>query len=130
MLGTPAFLAPELVSGQGTFDGRADIYALGCVAFCLLTGQPPFQADDAISLLVQHSKSMPIPPSKVAEEAIPPELDALILECLSKEPALRPANADALKQRLDKIPCVNKWDQTRARAWWQLHAPDLVEYGS
>ena len=56
VLGTPAFLAPELVSGQGSFDGRADIYALGCVAFWLLTGRPPFEADDAMSLLMHHSQ--------------------------------------------------------------------------
>ena len=71
VLGTPAFLAPELVSGQGSFDGRADIYALGCVAFWLLTGRPPFEAGDAMSLLMHHSKTTPLPPSTLSEEAIP-----------------------------------------------------------
>ena len=94
VLGTPAFLAPELVSGQGSFDGRADIYALGCVAFWLLTGRPPFEAGDAMSLLMHHSKTTPSPPSAISEEAIPADLDALVLECLSKEPSRRPASAD------------------------------------
>jgi DNA-binding NtrC family response regulator len=128
ILGTPAFLAPELVSGQGPFDGRADIYALGCVAYWMLTGRPPFQADDPISLLMQHSKTTPTPPSMISEEAIPADVDALILECLSKEPSLRPASADLLGQRLDKLSVASRWDQQRARAWWELHAPELIEY--
>ena len=126
VLGTPAFLAPELVPGQGPFDGRADIYALGCVAFWLLTGRPPFEAGDAMSLLMHHSKTTPSPPSTISEEAIPADLDALVLECLSKEPALRPASADVLWERLDTLPVANQWDQRRARAWWELHEPELI----
>ena len=108
VLGTPAFLAPELVSGQGSFDGRADIYALGCVAFWLLTGRPPFEAGDTMSLLMHHSKTTPSPPSAIAEEAIPADLDALVLECLSKEPFLparqrRPAGR-APRHALDRQP--------------------------
>src|SRR5262249_3787590 len=61
-LGTPAFLPPELVSGRDAFDGRADIYALGCVAFWLLTGRPPFEAGDTMSLLRHHSTTPPRPP--------------------------------------------------------------------
>src|SRR5262249_45974517 len=126
VLGTPAFLAPELIAGHGPFDGRADIYGLGCVAFWLLTGRPPFDAPDAISLLMQHSESTPIPPSKVAEEFIPADVDAFVLECLAKEPGRRPATADLFAQRLDKLSVARQWDQQRARGWWELHAPELV----
>jgi DNA-binding NtrC family response regulator len=123
VLGTPAFLAPELGAGQGTFDQRADIYALGCVAFWLLTGRPPFEANDAMSLLMHHSKTTPLPPSKVSEEVIPADVDALVLECLSKEPSQRPASADVLYQRLSKLSVADSWDQQQARAWWDLHDP-------
>jgi serine/threonine protein kinase len=76
VLGTPAFLAPELAVGDVVFDGRADIYALGCVGFWLLTGHPPFEANDALSMLMHHSKTEPSPPSALAEEPVPAALDA------------------------------------------------------
>ncbi len=126
VLGTPAFLAPELVSGIDVFDGRADIYALGCVAFWLLTGRPPFEARDAMSLLRHHSTTPPCPPSTLAPTPIPDALDALVLECLSKEPALRPHSAETLWERLDAVPMGVVWDQRAAREWWRHHEPSLT----
>ena len=129
VLGTPAFLAPELVSGDGPFDGRADIYALGCVAFWLLTGRPPFEAGDAMSMLMHHSNTAPLPPSTMSEESIPVDVDALVLECLSKAPSLRPANADVLWERLTKLSVADKWEPRHARVWWELHDPELTRPG-
>ena len=129
VLGTPAFLAPELLSREGSFDGRADIYALGCVAFWLLTGRTPFEGNDTMSLLMHHSTTMPPPPSEMSEAPIPAEMDALVLECLSKEPALRPASADVLWELLDGLPIASRWDRRRARKWWVQHEPGLVEQG-
>ena len=125
ILGTPAFLAPELVSSHA-FDGRADIYALGCVAFWLLTGRPPFEGNDAMAVLMHHVQTAPAPPSTMCEESIPAQLDALVLECLSKDPRRRPASAEALGERLDRVPVVREWDQRRARAWWEMHEPELI----
>jgi serine/threonine-protein kinase len=124
ILGTPAFLAPELVSNQ-MFDGRADIYALGCVAFWLLTGRPPFEAGDAMSILMHHAQTAASPPSTMSEEPIPPQLDALVLECLEKDPSRRPS-ADALWERLDRVPLTRQWNQQHARIWWEMHEPELV----
>ncbi len=125
ILGTPAFLAPELVSSP-TFDGRADIYALGCVAFWLLTGRPPFEANDAVSVLLHHAQTAPSPPSTMCEEIIPPQMDELILECLAKDPSRRPASAEALWERLDRVRVAAEWNQRRARAWWEMHEPELI----
>ncbi len=125
ILGTPAFLAPELVSSHG-FDGRADIYALGCVAFWLLTGRPPFDAGDAMSILMHHAQTAPSAPSTMSEEPIPPQLDAIVLECLEKAPARRPATADVLWDRLDRLAMTHEWNQRRARTWWEMHEPELV----
>jgi DNA-binding NtrC family response regulator len=125
VLGTPAFLAPELVAGPGPFDGRADIYALGCVAFWLLTGRPPFEAADAMAVLRQHSDSAAPAPSSLAGQAIAADLDALVLECLSKDPALRPASAEVLRARLDQLAIPTPWDQPRARDWWERHEPEV-----
>ena len=126
ILGTPAFLAPELLAGHGAFDARADIYGLACVAFWLLTGRPPFDAPDARSLLMHHSTTAPLPPSKFSPGPIPAALDALVLECLSKDPACRPASSQVLSERLEAIPLTRDWNQTRARMWWELHEPGLV----
>jgi DNA-binding NtrC family response regulator len=125
ILGTPAFLAPELISGE-SFDRRADIYALGCVAFWLLTGRPPFEARDTMSLMMHHAKTMPHPPSLLSEAAIPSELDELVLECLAKDPSGRPPTVDALLERLDRVPFSSPWNERRARTWWDLHEPDPV----
>jgi DNA-binding NtrC family response regulator len=125
ILGTPAFLAPELVSNQG-FDGRADLYALGCVAFWLLTGRPPFEAANAMSILVHHAKTVPPAPSTMSEEPIPPQLDAVVLECLEKDPSRRPATAEMLWDRLERVPLASTWNQRLARTWWEMHEPELV----
>jgi DNA-binding NtrC family response regulator len=127
MLGTPAFLAPELASGAALFDARADIYALGCVAFWLLTGRTPFEANDALAMLRHHSTTPPSPPSSLSEEPIPASLDAIVLACLSKSREDRPATVDNLWERLDAVTFAHLWDQARARAWWEQHAPELVE---
>ena len=125
ILGTPAFLAPELVSSP-SFDGRADIYALGCVAFWLLTGRPPFEADDAMSILMHHSQTAAPAPSTMSEEPIPAQMDAIVLECLEKDPGRRPPSADALLDRLDRVPLPSQWHQRRARIWWEMHEPELI----
>jgi serine/threonine-protein kinase len=125
ILGTPAFLAPELVATQ-TFDGRADIYALGCVAFWLLTGRTPFEGDDAMAILLQHAQAAAPAPSTMSEEPIPQELDDVVLDCLQKDPVRRPATADALWERLEAVPLARQWSQRKARLWWEMHEPELV----
>jgi DNA-binding NtrC family response regulator len=127
VVGTPAFLAPELLAGHGSFDARVDIYALGCVAFWLLTGRTPFETQDAMALLMQHSNVSPPAPSAIAPGSIPPEMDALVLECLSKDPALRPPTADELWDRLHHLGLPEEWNHARARAWWDVHEPTLTQ---
>jgi len=119
--GTPAYMAPEIALGQGSVDGRADIYSLGCVAYYLLTGQPVFAADSAVATALAHVKDAPIPPSGRSELMIPPAMDALILECLAKNPADRPQSAAELDQRLAATVTGTTWTQEDAHAWWELH---------
>ena len=85
-------------------DHRVDIYALGCVAYWLVTGKLVFEGPGAIKVMSDHVHTPPPPPSSRSEAPIPPELDALILECLEKEPEQRPASASALQARLQAIP--------------------------
>jgi DNA-binding NtrC family response regulator len=125
VLGTPAFLAPELVSSE-SFDGRADIYSLGCVAFWLLTGRPPFEGGDAMAMLMQHANATPVPPSELSEQPVPQDLDALVVNCLAKDPARRPS-AERLAVELDGLSVAGWWTQKRARGWWALNEPELLD---
>jgi serine/threonine-protein kinase len=87
VLGTPAFLAPEQASGEAV-DGRTDIYALGALAYFLLTGQPPFTGKSPVKLLAAHLYEPPEPPTRLRRE-IPADLEAVVLRCLAKKPAER-----------------------------------------
>jgi serine/threonine-protein kinase len=123
--GTPAFIAPEQAMGTEV-DGRADIYATGCVAYWLLTGQFVFTADTPMGLLLQHAQAPPTPPSSRTDLAIPPALDDLVLSCLAKDPAHRPQSARELSRRLAEVEGVRAWTQDRARDWWVTHQPALL----
>lgn len=121
--GTPAFMSPEQALGRGQIDGRADIYAIGCVAYWLVTGALVFPRGTAMAMAVAHSQTPPEPPSHRTELPVPAVFDALVLECLAKSPADRPPTAELLAHRLDTLPGLPRWDRTRAREWWNLHHP-------
>jgi eukaryotic-like serine/threonine-protein kinase len=120
--GTPAFIAPEQALGE-PLDGRADIYATGCVAYWLLTGEFVFTADTTMGLLVQHAQSQPAPPSTRTTQPIPPALEELVLCCLAKEPEHRPQSARELSRRLGGIQEARPWTPERAESWWREHRP-------
>ena len=121
-LGTPAYMAPELALGEAV-DGRADIYALGCVAFYLLTGRLVFESENAMRLMVKHIEEKPDAPSTRASLPIPRSLDDAVLGCLAKDPAARTPSAAAFAAALASAePDVEPWDEERAAAWWREHA--------
>jgi tRNA A-37 threonylcarbamoyl transferase component Bud32 len=120
--GTPAFMAPEVAMAQTDVDARADIYAVGCVAYWLLTGDVVFKRDTSLATVLAHVRDTPDPPSQRTELAIPPALEQLILECLAKDPAARPQTTDELARRLDAVG-VAPWTAEDARKWWALHGP-------
>lgn len=86
--GTPAYMAPEIALG-GDVDGRADLYALGCVTYYLLTGRLVFEGASSFQVIAKHIQEAPIPPSQRTELAVDPALDHLVLACLAK--SRRPA---------------------------------------
>jgi eukaryotic-like serine/threonine-protein kinase len=122
--GTPAFIAPELVRGDGAVDHRVDIYALGCVGYWLLTGRLVFEAPNAIQMMYQHANTAPVPPSRRSELDIPAELDAVILTCLAKHPDDRPTTAGELSRRLAAAVKEESWSEERAHRWWERHHPE------
>jgi eukaryotic-like serine/threonine-protein kinase len=122
--GTPAFIAPEQAMGTD-LDGRADIYATGCVAYWLLTGQFVFTAETPMALLLKHAQTPPTRPSARTELPIPRALDDLVLSCLAKDPTNRPQSARELSRRLAEVEGAGAWTQERARDWWVTHQPAL-----
>jgi serine/threonine-protein kinase len=124
--GTPAYMAPEVVLGDTNVDRRADVYALGCVAYHLLTGQLVFEADTPMKMMLQHVRAEPIPPSKRTELPIPGELDELVLRCLQKNPDDRPQDAGELLRLLTRVNLRDVWTDESAQRWWELHLPDMT----
>jgi serine/threonine-protein kinase len=121
--GTPAYLPPEAVTGEAPVDARSDVYALGCVAYWLVTGELVFEAASPMKMAIAHATEPPRSVSARAPGACPVELDRLILQCLSKDKSLRPSSALDLLQRLDAIPFDTPWSEERAAAWWREHVP-------
>jgi serine/threonine-protein kinase len=116
--GTPAFMAPEQALGEGRVDARSDLYAVGCVAYWLLTGTLVFEGATPLETIVMHVHAQPDLPSGRTDLPIPPQLEALVLTCLAKDPAARPATADELGARLAAVPLERPWTAERAREWW------------
>jgi serine/threonine-protein kinase len=122
--GTPAYIAPEVIRGDGVADHRVDIYTLGCVGYWLLTGRLVFNAPNAIQMMYQHANAAPTPPSKQSELEIPPALDSAILACLAKHPEDRPQNALQLSRMLSAAVPAEGWTEERAHRWWNRHHPE------
>jgi serine/threonine-protein kinase len=120
--GTPGYMAPEIALGRPDVDGRADLYSLGCVAYYMLTGQSVFSGDTPVAEILAHVQNAPVPPSTRSELQIPAALDALILDCLAKDPADRPPSATVVSERLAAIP-ADAWTPDAAHVWWELHKP-------
>ena len=135
--GTPAYMAPEMALAPETVDPRADIYALGCVAFWLLTGRHVFSGPTPLKVLMDHINTPPPSPAALMEMDLPPALESLVLRCLSKEARDRPQSADELRDALEAIKrdlettviseCGEPgWGRGRRRLWWLKHAPDQL----
>jgi eukaryotic-like serine/threonine-protein kinase len=119
VLGTPLFMAPEQATGDGrSVDGRSDLYALGAVAYYLLTGRTPFEGDDGLALLIAHARDPVVPPSR-ARPGIPEDLERVVLRCLAKDPDERFADAEGLERALGECACAGDWDRERAARWWR-----------
>ena len=119
--GTPAFMSPEQALGERPVDARSDLYAVGCVAYWLLTGSLVFKGVTPMETLVMHVSREPEPPSRRTTRAIPPDLDGIVLSCLAKDPAQRPQTADELAERLVRARIGEAWTREQAMAWWEAN---------
>ena len=101
-IGTPAYMAPEQLAGDPAADHRIDIYAVGLLAYELLTGESPFTGPSPAATMAAQLTRDPEPLYQCCPD-VPPPLSAIIMQCLAKEPALRPPTAEALMTALDSI---------------------------
>jgi serine/threonine-protein kinase len=118
-------MAPEVILGDGEADRRADVYALGCVAYWMVTGQLVFEADTAMKMFDEHLHATPVPPSQRTELVVPPAVDNLIMRCLEKDPDKRPRDAAELYGLWCDCGPAGPWTNEAARRWWELHLPEL-----
>jgi anti-sigma factor RsiW len=127
ILGTPAYMAPEQSRGQSV-DSRADLFSLGCVLYRLATGRPPFQSDDALSLMMAVALDQPPPPRQVNPK-LPAALDRLITRLMSKRPEDRPASAREVEAALRKLEEARRLGPSRRRWLAATAAAVLVAAG-
>jgi serine/threonine-protein kinase len=116
--GTPSYMAPELVTGVGPVDARADLYALGCVGYWLLTGHAVFEGSSPVQIMYHHGYDPPMPPSERLTTPIPCQLEGAILAALAKLPGDRPLTAAEFCGRLCAPDLPSSWTMPRAKAWW------------
>jgi serine/threonine-protein kinase len=101
VIGTAQYLSPEQARGE-TVDARSDLYSAGCVLYELLLGRPPFIGDSPVSVAYQHVREAPTPPSQLDAE-ITPEMDAVVLKALAKDPADRYQSAREMKADITRL---------------------------
>jgi serine/threonine-protein kinase len=116
VVGTPLYLPPEAIITPEQIDARADIYALGCTAYFLVTGTTPFSGHSAVEVCAHHLHSLPPPPSERQPVAL--DLERVILACLAKNPDDRPQSAEALSRVLELCRDAGDWSESDAEAWW------------
>lgn len=117
-IGTPSIMAPEQIRFGAPVDERTDIYALGCVAYWLLTGLRVFEAETRNDMLVMHAHQRPVPPSRRARIDIPQRLEDLVMKCLDKNPNHRPASARELSRLLGELELSPAWTRESMESWW------------
>jgi eukaryotic-like serine/threonine-protein kinase len=119
--GTPRFMAPESITEPDSVDARSDIYALGALAYFLLTGSPVFEAKALMALLAEVVGTVPPRPSERLGKPLPAELEDLVMKCLAKSPKDRPASAIELRKGLLACKCREEWSDQSATDWWAAH---------
>ena len=122
--GTPQYMAPESIRDPDSVDARSDVYALGAVAYYLLTGTAVFDGTSVVEVCGQHLHEQPQPPS-ARVSSIPLKLEAVVLACLEKNPSLRPQSVVELDERV--LECeVPPWTSSDAGDWWREHETELA----
>jgi eukaryotic-like serine/threonine-protein kinase len=116
LTGTPLYMAPEMVTAPESVSAASDLYALGCVGYFLLCGEPVFVAATAVEVAAHHVRTPPVPISQRSKYPVPAALERLIMACLEKDPRRRPASAGQLESAL--MPLGAGWTDEEAHRFW------------
>jgi serine/threonine-protein kinase len=127
ILGTPLYMAPERLRNPADVDARVDIYALGAVAFLMLTGRKLFESSDDLQLTSKILNEEAPRASAVAPQPIPVELDLLVLSCVEKRREDRPQRIADLVEAFDALALEHRWTQREAELWWTKNTIDSVD---
>jgi hypothetical protein len=119
--GTPAFMAPEQAFRYNEVDARSDIYAIGAVAYYLLSGRLVFSNKNVIELIAAHAND-PVPPLASLGKKVAPDIETIVMRCLAKQPDDRYYSAQELHDALLATGLHKGWDSTQAKTWWQSHS--------
>ncbi len=114
VIGTAAYLSPEQARGDHV-DARSDLYSTGCLLFELVSGVPPFTGDSPVAVAYQHVREEPEPPSAY-DGTLPPDVDAVVLKAMAKDPSARYQSAAEMRE-----------DLLRARSGQAVAAPPVLE---
>ena len=126
-VGTPLYMSPEQVISPEDVGAQSDVYQIGAVGYFLLTGEPVFAVKDIEQLYGQLAWGDPRYPSARANRIIARDLQAMIMQCLHKEPKERPDGMSTLIGALEAIDIADDWDRHKAHDWWREHAVELVD---
>jgi len=118
ILGTPLYMAPERLRNPADVDARVDIYALGAVAFLMLTGKRLFEGGNDLELTSRILNDEPARVRDVAPQPIPVELELVVMSCLEKRREDRPQSIADLVEALDALAAEHRWTQREAELWW------------
>ena len=119
--GTPLYMAPEMILSSSQVDARADVYGVGAVAYYLLAGRPAFEGKNSLEIMARQLREPAEPPSMRSGRALPAGLEALVLACLEKDPAVRPASMAELRDAIEELG-IAAWSEADARRWWRERA--------
>jgi hypothetical protein len=123
LMGTPLYLPPEGITRSSRMDARSDLYALGCTACFLLTGRPPFEGGSMVEVCAKHLHTPFDPHSLRGVVPVPPGLEQILVACLEKDPARRPASARELASAVRSLATEAPWSEDEASRWWLANQP-------
>lgn len=129
LLGTPQYMAPESITGRVPVGPGVDLYALGAVAYYMLTGTDVFEGNTVVEVCSQHLDARPPAPSERAgRQVCSSELEQVILRCLEKAPTDRFADALSLRAALLKCPEAQSWNMEDSSRWWAQHRAEVAAF--
>jgi hypothetical protein len=127
IVGTPENMAPELFDSAANASAATDIYALGCVAYALLTGRRPFEGTSLAELCNAHLTKPVVAPSQRLGRSLDAALERLVVACLAKRPPERPQSMDEVTTLLDRSPLARAWTSEDADLFWTTHRARFEE---